>query len=86
MKIEITHNTDDISAQLIEDVKRVIDKEVAAQIQWISAAFKTNAATLFADLIKLLDIKDGRQRERMQKAVAHNLDKWLKKGLSNGNE
>lgn len=80
MDINIKYDVDDISVQIVEDVKRTIEKEVNLQIKQLSATFAEGAATLTSELIKLLDIKDNRQRERIQRAVTTNLDKWTKRG------
>lgn len=81
MDINIKYDINDISAQLVADVKKTIDKEVTAEIQRFTSLFRSNANALVAELSALLDIKDNRQRERVKKAVINNLDKWTKRGL-----
>lgn len=81
MEIKITHNVDDISAQVTADVEKAITRRVDAEMQRLSAVLKTGAETLVNELMQLLEIKDERQRERTRRAVVRNLDKWTKGGL-----
>lgn len=81
MEIKITHNVDDISAQVTADVEKAITRRVDAEMQRLSAVLKTGAETLVNELTQLLEIKDERQRERTRRAVVRNLDKWTKGGL-----
>lgn len=81
MEIKITHNVDDISAQVTADVEKAITRRMDVEIQRLSAVFKTDAETLINSLTQLLEIKDDRQRERVRRAVVRNLDKWTKGGL-----
>lgn len=81
MEIKITHNVDDISAQVTADVEKAITRRVDAEMQRLSAVLKTGAETLVNELTQLLEIKDDRQRDRTRRAVVRNLDKWTKGGL-----
>ena len=81
MEIKITHNVDDISAQVTADVEKAITRRVDAEIKRLSDVLRTGAETLVNELTQLLNITDNRQRDRVQRAVVRNLDKWTKGGL-----
>lgn len=81
MKIEITHNINDISTQVIEDAQKVLDKRIADEITRLSSFLNTAAQNLVEELTEVLEIKDTRQRERVKRAVVKNLDRWTKGGI-----